>query len=153
MLRHANLNPMNSPINSWLSFLPAILGIVVVLQAGLNKKISAQWGIASAVLLNALVFLIIAAVVFIFSNAKSQIDVKSFSWWYLVPGILGCVLVFGGPLAIAKWGAVHTFILIISAQLLASLIWDSQVEGLATSPLRIAGIALAWLGAVLVCKA
>lgn len=141
-------------MNSWVSFLPALLGVVVVLQAGLNKKISAVWGISGAVLLNALVFLVIATVAYFFvPNMKGHIELKSFNWWYLVPGALGCLLVFGGPMAIMRWGAVHTFILIISAQLLASLIWDSQIEGLPVSTMRIAGIALAWIGAVLVCKA
>lgn len=141
-------------MNSWVSFLPAILGVVVVLQAGLNKKISALWGISGAVLLNAVVFFVIAAVAYFFvPNMKGSIELKSFNWWYLVPGTLGCILVFGGPMAIMRWGAVHTFILIISAQLLASLVWDSQVEGMPVSTMRIAGIALAWIGAVLVCKA
>lgn len=149
-------------MNSWVSFLPALLGVVVVLQAGLNKKISAQWGISSAVLLNAVVFAVIAVVFYFLTlsrsdlfptNFKPSFDLKTFSWWYLIPGVLGCVLVFGGPLAIMRWGAVHTFILIISAQLLASLVWDYQVEGLPASPMRIAGISLAWIGAVLVCKA
>lgn len=141
-------------MNSWVSFLPALLGVVVVLQAGLNKKISAQWSISGAVLLNALVFFVIAAIAYFFvPNFKGNIELKSFNWWYLIPGALGCILVFGGPMAIMRWGAVHTFILIISAQLLASLVWDSQVEGLPVSTMRIAGIALAWIGAVLVCKA
>lgn len=141
-------------MNSWVSFLPALLGVVVVLKAGLNKKISALWGISGAVLLNALVFLAIATVAYFFvPNMKGNIELKSFNWWYLVPGTLGCILVFGGPMAIMRWGAVHTFILIISAQLLASLVWDSQVEGMPVSTMRIAGIALAWIGAVLVCKA
>lgn len=141
-------------MNSWVSFLPALLGVVVVLQAGLNKKISAVWGISGAVLLNALVFLVIAIVAYFFvPNMKGNIELKNFNWWYLVPGTLGCILVFGGPMAIMRWGAVHTFILIISAQLLASLVWDSQIEGMPVSTMRIAGIALAWIGAVLVCKA
>ncbi|MCM2352842.1 MAG: DMT family transporter [Pseudobdellovibrio sp.] len=141
-------------MNSWVSFLPALLGVVVVLQAGLNKKISAVWGISGAVLLNALVFLVIAMVAYFFvPNMKGNIELKNFNWWYLVPGTLGCILVFGGPMAIMRWGAVHTFILIISAQLLASLVWDSQIEGMPVSTMRIAGIALAWIGAVLVCKA
>ena len=148
-------------MNTWVSFLPAILGFAVVLQAGLNRKISAQWGITTTALLNAIVFAVIAAVFYFLSssrgdlfpsNMKPSFDLKTFSWWYLVPGALGCVIVFGGPMAIARWGAVHTFILIISAQLLASLLWDYSVEGLPVSPMRIAGISLAWIGAVLVCK-
>ncbi len=146
-------------MNSIVSFSPAILGLVVVLQAGLNRKISAQWGLTTAVLLNALVFLVLAVVFYGLNiwksdlfpeNFKTTFNMKSFSWWFLIPGALGCILVFGGPWAIGKWGAVHTFILIISAQLLASLIWDWQVEGLSVSPMRIGGIILAWIGALLV---
>ncbi len=148
-------------MNSLISFSPALLGLVVVLQAGLNKKIAAQWGLTTAVLLNAVVFAVLAVLFYslavwksdLFSpNMKSAFDLKTFSWWYLIPGALGCVLVFGGPWAISRWGAVHTFILIISAQLLASLLWDMYVESIPVSTLRIAGIVLAWLGAILVCN-
>lgn len=143
-------------MNTILSFTPALLGVVVVLQAGLNKKISAQWSLSAAVLLNALVFAAVAGSVFVFQSMGEQkptVDFKTFSWWYLVPGVLGCILVFGGPWSIARWGAVNTFILIISAQLFTSLIWDIQIEGLAVSKMRLAGIALAWVGALMVCKA
>ncbi len=148
-------------MNSLISFSPALLGLVVVLQAGLNKKIAAQWGLTTAVLLNAVVFAVLAVLFYslalwksdLFSpSLKSAFDPKTFSWWYLVPGALGCILVFGGPWAISRWGAVHTFILIISAQLLASLLWDMYVESIPVSTLRIAGIVLAWLGAILVCN-
>ena len=83
---------------------------------------------------------------------KTAFDPKTFTWWYLIPGLLGCILVFGGPWAISRWGAVHTFILIISAQLLASLFWDMYIETIPVSTLRIVGIMLAWLGAILVCN-
>ncbi|OFZ30452.1 MAG: hypothetical protein A2622_08595 [Bdellovibrionales bacterium RIFCSPHIGHO2_01_FULL_40_29] len=148
-------------MNSLISFSPAILGIAVVLQAGLNKKIAAQWGLTTAVLLNALVFAVVAIIFYSLSvwrmdwfpvNMKANFDSKTFLWWYIIPGILGCVLVFGGPWAVARWGAVHTFIIVISAQLLASLIWDWQVENLPVSTVRIAGIGLSWIGAFLVCK-
>jgi bacterial/archaeal transporter family-2 protein len=143
-------------MNIVISFAPALLGVIVVVQAGLNKKISAHWGLPAAVLLNAIVFAAIALCVFALqtpSEQKSPFDLKNFSWWYLIPGALGCLLVFGGPWAISRWGAVHTFILIISAQLFTSLIWDLKIENLEVSKMRLAGIALAWIGAVLVCKA
>ncbi len=148
-------------MNSLISFSPALLGIVVVLQAGLNKKIAANWGLTTAVLLNAIVFAVLAVVLYSLNvwksdlfpeNMKAVFNYKTFSWWYLVPGVLGCVLVFGGPWAVSRWGAVQTFILIISAQLVASLLWDIYIESIPVSTLRAAGIVLAWAGAIIVCN-
>ena len=148
-------------MNSIISFSPALLGIVVVLQAGLNKKIAANWGLTTAVLLNAIVFAVLAIVLYSLNiwksdlfpeNMKAVFNYKTFSWWYLIPGVLGCILVFGGPWAVSRWGAVHTFILIISAQLLASLLWDIYIESVPVTTLRAVGIVLAWVGAIIVCN-
>ena len=148
-------------MNSIISFSPALLGIVVVLQAGLNKKIAANWGLTTAVLLNAIVFAVLAIVLYSLNiwksdlfpeNMKAVFNYKTFSWWYLIPGVLGCILVFGGPWAVSRWGAVHTFILIISAQLLASLLWDIYIESVPVTTLRAVGIVLAWVGAIVVCN-
>ena len=148
-------------MNSKISFSPALLGIVVVLQAGLNKKIAANWGLTTAVLLNAIVFAVLAVVLYSLNiwksdlfpeNMKAVFNYKTFSWWYLIPGALGCILVFGGPWAVSRWGAVHTFILIISAQLLASLLWDIYIESVPVTTLRAVGIVLAWVGAIVVCN-
>ena len=148
-------------MNSIISFSPALLGIVVVLQAGLNKKIAANWGLTTAVLLNAIVFAVLAIVLYSLNiwksdlfpeNMKAVFNYKTFSWWYLIPGALGCILVFGGPWAVSRWGAVHTFILIISAQLLASLLWDIYIESVPVTTLRAVGIVLAWVGAIIVCN-
>lgn len=141
-------------MNQLINFSPAILGFVVVLQAGLNKKIAAQWGLSTAVLLNAVVFAILAFAVYALGLWKTEaaVSTRSFSWWYLIPGALGCVLVFGGPWAITKWGALHTFILVISAQLLASLLWDMYVEDIPVTTLRLAGVGITWVGALLVCN-
>lgn len=111
-------------VTSLINFSPALLGLIVVLQAGLNKKIADQWGLTTTVLLNAVVFAVLAILFYVLAlwksdlflpNMKAAFDPKTFSWWYLIPGALGCVLVFGGPWAIFRWGAVHTFILIILA--------------------------------------
>ena len=58
-------------MNSIISFSPALLGIVVVLQAGLNKKIAANWGLTTAVLLNAIVFAVLAIVLYSLNIWKS----------------------------------------------------------------------------------
>ena len=141
-------------MNQIIKFSPIILGFVVVLQAGLNKKIAAQWGLSAAVLLNAVVFAILAFAVYALGLWKTEatVSARSISWWYLIPVILGCILVFGGPWAISKWGALLTFILVITAQLLASLLWDIYVENIPVTTLRLAGVGITWVGALLVCN-
>lgn len=142
-------------MNSWLQFIPAILGGLTVIQAGLNRKIAQNWGLSAAVLLNAAVLFVLAIILFIIGlNAKSDllqsnVDLSRISWWYVLPGIMGLCLVFGGPWSIHNWGAVHTFLLLVSGQLLFSLWWDFQVEGMPFSWMRIAGCGLAWLGVML----
>ncbi len=148
-------------MNPLITLAPAMLGALVVLQAGLNRKIASQWGLSAALLLNAIVLLIVAIAIYgliffkaeWFSNSvRPQVDLKIFSLWFILPGIIGCILVFGGPWAIAKWGAAQTFILLMSGQLLASLIWDLKVEGIAVSSVRLLGIGFTWIGVILACK-
>ncbi len=143
------------------SIAPALLGIVVVLQAGMNRRIAQAWGLPSAVLLNAGVFAVLAAGLFLFAWTRAEsmagvfrvrIDPSAFAPWFLIPGSLGLLLVIGGPWAISRFGAVHTFTLLISAQLLASLGWDRWIEGVAISPLRVLGVVVTWIGVLIAVR-
>ncbi len=147
---------MNSfHFSSLISLLPALLGAGSVLQAGLNKKIAEQWGLPFAAWFNAAVVLVATCLIllFIFLSKSDQelfqIRWDQFSWWYLLPGLCGLALIFGGPYSMQKWGATHTFVLLISAQLLTSLIWDLKVENRSISIGRYLGIAITWLGAII----
>lgn len=146
---------MDSNNFSFIQFLPAILGSLSVLQAGLNKKIAQAWGLPAATWLNAFVLFFSASVLlWLISQNKIQgfnfqFRAELFSWWFLIPGLLGLALVFGGPYSMQKWGATHTFTLFISAQLLTSIIWDLKVENVSIAPSRYLGIAITWLGALL----
>ncbi len=138
---------------------PALLGALVVIQAGLNRRIAAHWGLPTAVVLNALVLTVGAFALLIYFRLRAdgglneiRFDAKLFAPWFLLPGLIGVGLVFGGPWSIAHLGAVTTFVLLISSQLLMSIIWDMKVENLDISNGRWLGIALAWLGALLVCR-
>ena len=140
---------------------PAVLGVLIVIQAGLNRKIAAAWGLPFAALLNATVLLICAAGLVGWVGLRSEGvpdvlrlhgDLSLWKPWFLVPGILGLTLVLGGPWAVARFGAVHAFVLIISAQLAASLLWDLQVEGRIPSRVRLLGVGITWIGALLACK-
>lgn len=117
-------------------FLPALLGGLTVLQAGLNRKIAHAWGLPAAVLVNSTVLFILAGILFFIGlHSKTEllqtnVDLSRFNWWYLVPGIMGLCLVFGGPWSIHNWGAVHTFLLLVAGQLLFSLFWDFHIENI-----------------------
>jgi uncharacterized membrane protein YdcZ (DUF606 family) len=148
-------------MKSIVSFAPALLGAMVVFQAGLNRKIAAQWSFPSAVLLNSLVLfsaattlctLIVLKPEWFPSVLKFQVDLKSFAPWFVLPGLIGLCLVFGAPWAIARWGAIHTFVLLMSAQLATSIFWDIKIEGIGVSKEKLVGVALTWIGVFLACR-
>ena len=144
-----------------MRYAPALLGILIVIQAGINRKIAGHWGLPAAVLLNGVVLTLFAAALFGVAVYRPQalpggmsltLAEKSFPLWFLIPGFIGFLLVFGGPWFIARFGAVHTFVLIVSAQLLMSLIWDWQVEKIEISKERLLGLAITWLGVFLATR-
>ena len=134
------------------SLSPALLGVCIVIQAGLNRKIAAVWGLPAAVTLNAVVLTFGAGAMALLWGNVLAVDLKPFTPWFLLPGMIGMALVFGGPWAISRWGAAHTFTLVVSAQLAASAAWDIGVEGIAVTPRRWIGISLAWLGVLVAFK-
>lgn len=142
-------------MNPWLQFLPALLGGLTVLQAGLNRKIAQEWGLSAAVLVNASVLVLLAGILFFIGLQtksellQSNVDFSKMSWWFVLPGIMGLCLVFGGPWSIHNWGAVQTFLLLVAGQLLFSLFWDFHIENIPFSWMRIFGCGLAWLGVML----
>lgn len=134
---------------------PALLGVLSVLQAGMNKKIAQAWGLPAAVWFNSMI-LFMAASLLLWLASQSKIETLQFQfrqdnfyWWFALPGILGLILVFGVPYSMQKWGAIHTFILFISAQLLTSVLWDLKVENISIPPMRYLGLVITWLGAII----
>ncbi len=145
----------------WFIFLPGMLGVVAVLQGGLNRQISGQWGLSGAALFNTLVLLI--ATVSLFMVAKARPDLlpeffrprgsfQAFQWWYLIPGLCGMALVVGIPFAIHRLGAFPVFLGILGGQLVMSLIWDAMMEHRPVTALRLAGAGLAILSAWMVSR-
>lgn len=139
-----------------LSFLiPSMLGLFAVLQAGLNRKIAQNINLTTAVFLNSLlVFVFSVAIMLYVRQSANEVDSWSFdvsklNWWVLIPALMGISFVIGVPFAIREWGATHTFIILVSAQLVASLLWDWQIEQQAIAWPRIAGCVLAWVGVFL----
>lgn len=133
--------------------IPLVLGAFTVLQAGLNRRIALRVGLPSAVLLNACWLAIAASTFYLLTfkggAAQKLLEIpRTFSWWYLLPGLMGLGLIWGLPMAIKNGGAQSTFVLLVSAQLLASILWDWRVEGLTIPPAKIIGCVLVWAGAL-----
>lgn len=130
--------------------LPFALGLVIVLQGGLNRLIARDWSLGSATALNATVLFIFACTVCTLPGPlKARFDWGVWRWWYLIPGILGFCFVAGAPLAISRLGAVRMTIGLIAAQLIGGLLWDWYMEGLSITWPRLAGVALAFVGVVI----
>ena len=140
-------------------FLPVFLGIAAVIQGGLNRQISDQWGLASAVLFNTLVMLVFTALLLIIAKWKPELlpeffrmrgGLAAFRWWYLIPGLCGLALVVGIPFVIQRVGAFPVFLGILGGQMVMSLAWDALVEHRPLTSLRLAGAGMAILSAWLV---
>ncbi|MBI4403226.1 MAG: DMT family transporter [Deltaproteobacteria bacterium] len=145
--------------SQWILMIPLFLGICIVLQGALNREIARNWGLAGAVFLNNLVFLMLGLVLFLTVRKVPNIfpdvfrDRGAFGmvyWWYLLPGILGFAIVTGAPWAMSRIGAFHFVVLVIAAQMVAGLAWDATVNGLPLTTVRTLGAMLGIAGAVLV---
>lgn len=135
-----------------------VVGLITVLQSGLNKKISMSEGLPAAVALNALVIFIVALSFYFVQkngfvsmpdNLKSVELFQIKKWWFIIPGICGFLLVMGYPFSISYMGAAKVFVIAIAGQCVGSLMWDALVEQNAPNPLKLVGVALTLLGAFL----
>lgn len=136
--------------------IPICLGLAAVLQAGINRQIMPHWGLMGAVALNVLVLCVTTAVVFGVMRLlpvklpdlfRFQIPEAPFAWWWVVPGVLGFLLISGMPVAVMHLGAARVFVALIAAQMVSSLLWDYFTEGIAATPQRLIGCLLAAVGA------
>lgn len=134
------------------------IGVATVLQGSLNRIISGQHDLAMAVLLNSIIYIAGAGTLFLISRKygdwlpvflKPRGGVEALSWWYLIPGLCGLVIVVGMPIAIMKMGTFQMFVIIIAIQLAGSLLWDKFVEQIPPTPIRVFGACLAFVSVVL----
>jgi len=144
---------------TWAFLFPAFLGMAATLQSGLNRQIAQNWGLASAVLMNALVLTTTGCLVFLGQRLypeyfpeifRQKGSLSGFSLWYLVPGLCGFSIVVGMPWGIQKFGALRVSLLFIAAQILTSIIWDASVEGRPVTSPRVLGTLLTLIGAIIV---
>ncbi len=146
--------------------IPVVLGIAVVLQGILNRKIGGAIGLSSAVFINALVFLALSAGILLASYMKPQLFPDFLRvpetpwknalepggaslWLYWIPGFCGFLLVLGVPFAIQSIGPSKTFVVLVSAQIAFSVLLELVIQS-HWNPWKLLGAALAMAGAYLV---
>jgi uncharacterized membrane protein YdcZ (DUF606 family) len=139
--------------------LPIAVGVMVVLQGGTNRKIGSLWGLSTAVLINASLLFALSAIFFGILRwspdtfpafLRPRTSPETPGWWCLLPGFCGFCIVVGLPWSIQTLGAGKSFILVITAQICAGLIWDFVSVGVAPSLWKVLGAGLTLLGSLFV---
>jgi len=139
---------------------PLVLGVAAVLQATLNKEIAAHAGLAAATSLNMVVATACALAFAVYCGVRGQQDgllrwqpdASAFRVWWLVPGLVGFLIVLGLPWAVQRIGALSTFVVLVGAQMLASAAWDRFVGGIPLSAPRMLGAVCTIAGVVLLSR-
>lgn len=146
-----------SPMIGFAALLSISLGMCAVLQGGINRYAAIKWGLTPVILLNNLVIFIAGIILFFLVKTKPAVfpsffkshGTFEFSWWYLLPGLLGLCLVAGIPFVISKIGALRVFVGIVAGQMILGMVWDYFAEGIPLSATRIAGALFALIGVVM----
>ena len=136
-----------------------LFGFASVLQSGLNREISKNFGLTGAVWMNSLVLTVVSSIILILARSQMLPDHPVFLqkgnwpmplWWYVMPGLLGLFILFGLPYSFMSWGALVTVLGMVVGQILFGMLWDVGVEHRTLAWNQIAGSVLALLGVFLV---
>ena len=145
-------------MNAWM-LLPPILGAAVLCQAILNRQFGESLGLATAVLINATVFFAASALLWLGTRMMPDIfpdflkpGTATFdaNAALIVPGLCGFLLVLGAPWALQKVGPSKTFVLLVGAQIVLSVLADKWIFDLDLAWTKWAGASLVLAGAILV---
>ena len=140
-----------------LASIPVLLGLGVILQSGLNRKIAAVYSFPIATLMNSFVLMTTSFIVYFLSrrlvNGQMSLNMtellKDFRWWYVIPGLCGYAIITGLPFSINRIGAMKTFLLFLVTQIILSVIWDAYVESREVLTMQIVGVSLSLIGIVI----
>ena len=142
--------------------LPFFLGVLAILQAGLNRIIAKSHHLVSVVLFNNTVVLGFSVLVWLFFKQFYSESLKTappllgtpsssatLQWWYFVPGLAGFLFVLLLPYSIARLGASRVFLMLILAQIIGGVVWDLHIENQEVPLSRYLAVLFALLAALI----
>jgi len=136
-------------------FFALLAGTLVVLQSGMNKNISQQWGFAATVLIGAIGYLVFNLIFLSLTYYRPQWfpaeylpkgSFSDFRWYWVLPGLFGFSLVMGITVSISQIGAVSAILLSIASQVVTSMLWDKFIDDRPLGAMKIAGAVIACIG-------
>ena len=134
-----------------------IIGAALAIQPALNATLARAVGSsngASTISIAVALLTMLALVSFTGAGDISRERLAEVPWWIFLAGTVGALFVAGGTYIAPATGALLFFVCVVAGQLLASIIADHfgifGLEIREVSPMRLAGVALALAGAVLV---
>ncbi len=138
-------------------FVSVSVGVCILMQGLLNKQFSIAYGLSTATFINALVFAFLAFLLFVVTQKfplmfpeflPPKLTHYEFRLWHLIPGVCGFAIVVLTPWGIHNLGAAPVFVLIVSAQILFSALWDYSFSSVSFSVMKIVGLFLVLAGAL-----
>jgi uncharacterized membrane protein YdcZ (DUF606 family) len=136
--------------------LPVLVGISTVIQGGINRRLSDTWGLGWALFFNCAIVMLLSMLLVMINVYPGKMSLmamaSSIRWWHFVPGFAGMIVVLCIPLSIAQLGALNSFLILVSSQILVSGLWDRLVDGIGISWTRALGAFLALFGAWLATR-
>lgn len=139
----------------------AMAGTFAVIQSGMNKLVADHWGFSSSLLLNGVGFLFFNTILFVFVWGQPkwfaqeyliQGQLNDFKLWWLLPGLLGFLLVMGLAVSVSRIGALQTMVISIAAQIAAGILWDLAIENRPITVMRLTGAAITFLGVLVATR-
>lgn len=151
--------------------LTLLVGAATIVQGGLNHRWSSPvvdgttsatstgWNLISILFLNSIATLVIAGVLWAISffrkgwlpTALEGSGTVGFPqgvhWFHFFPGLCGMIIIAGIPMSIEKIGVVKTMLLVIAAQLVFGLLWDSMISQQEVSVYKMLGVLITMIGA------
>ena len=133
-------------------------GVALPIQSAVNSRLRAS---VDSPILGALISFLVggAALLTLWAvgfAGRGHAPVAATPWWYWIGGLCGALVVTAAILGVPRMGAGGVVIFTMLGQLTASIVLDHfgwlGVPRFPASPIRLTGVALVFLGAVLAMR-
>lgn len=135
------------------------LGVLVAIQPLMNAVVARAIGSAYGAAMIAISVTMIGAVLMVAVAGRGDISratLTSVPWWIYTGGLIGTAFVAGGVVIAPVTGAIVFVICVVAGQLLGATLVDHYglfgLDVRALTPMRVTGLALVLVGAVLALR-